>query len=203
MVERAIAIAESAAEEFPDKKVYTLGRLAHNDRVSERLSKKGISVALSPEELTAGDVLVISAHGAPPSVYEASANAPDDAAWRELFRRSRAQDKLLRATQKGPHRDDFRFRIFSRAAEDFASEGQQRGMTLSLGLAQLALFRDRLGVAPVVLADDVLGELDEARRAGFWAAVGSGLQVFATGTRPPDDAGAWRIFTVEAGTYRG
>lgn len=73
MVERAIAIAESAAEEFPDKKVYTLGRLAHNDRVSERLSKKGISVALSPEELTAGDVLVISAHGAPPSVYEASA----------------------------------------------------------------------------------------------------------------------------------
>lgn len=73
MVERAIAIAESAAEEFPDKKVYTLGRLAHNDRVSERLSKKGISVALSPEELTAGDVLVISAHGAAPSVYEASA----------------------------------------------------------------------------------------------------------------------------------
>lgn len=73
MVERAIAIAESAAEEFPDKKVYTLGRLAHNDRVSERLSKKGISVALSPEELTAGDVLVISAHGAPPSVYEATA----------------------------------------------------------------------------------------------------------------------------------
>ena len=73
MVERAIAIAESAAEEFPDKKVYTLGRLAHNDRVSERLSKKGISVAISPEELTAGDVLVISAHGAPPSVYEASA----------------------------------------------------------------------------------------------------------------------------------
>ena len=73
MVERAIAIAESAAEEFPDKKVYTLGRLAHNDRVSERLSKKGISVALSPEELTAGDVLVISAHGAPPSVYAVSA----------------------------------------------------------------------------------------------------------------------------------
>lgn len=73
MVERAITIAESAAEEFPDKKVYTLGRLAHNDRVSERLSKKGISVAISPEELTAGDVLVISAHGAPPSVYAASA----------------------------------------------------------------------------------------------------------------------------------
>lgn len=139
----------------------------------------------------------------PELVYEASANAPDDAAWRELFRRFRAQDKLLRATQKGPHRDDFRFRIFSRAAEDFASEGQQRGMTLSLGLAQLALFRERLGVAPVVLADDVLGELDEARREGFWAAVGSGLQVFATGTQPPDDADAWRIFTVEAGTYRG
>lgn len=133
--------------------------------------------------------------------YDASFSAPDADEWRELFRRSRAQDRLLRATQKGPHRDDFRFRIFGRAAEDFASEGQQRGMTLSLGLAQLALFRERLGIAPVVLADDVLGELDSARKAGFWAAVGDELQVIATGTRPPEDADAWLVFTAEEGRY--
>lgn len=123
-------------------------------------------------------------------------------AWREIFRRSRAQDRLLRATQKGPHRDDFRFNLFGRAATDFASDGQLRGLALSLGLAQLALFRERLCVAPVVLADDVLGELDAARKAGFWRAVDSEIQLFATGTLPPADAASWKIFSVEEGKYR-
>lgn len=135
-------------------------------------------------------------------VYEASIQAETPEAWEELYRRSRGQDRLLRATQKGPHRDDFRFRIFGRAAEDFASEGQQRGMTLGLGLAQLTLFRERLGVAPIVLADDVLGELDAARKAGFWAAVGDDLQVISTGTVLPENPDAWRVFSVEAGVYR-
>lgn len=133
--------------------------------------------------------------------YEASIAGTDAAEWREILRRSRAQDRLLRATQKGPHRDDFAFRIFARAAEDFASEGQQRGMTLSLGLAQLAIFRERLGIAPVVLADDVLGELDPGRKLGFWDAVGDELQVIATGTIPPENSSSWKIFNVEAGRY--
>ena len=69
MVERAIGIAEKAAEEFPDRKVYTLGRLANNDHVSERLKKRGIEVAEDISVPRAGDVLVISAHGASPEVY--------------------------------------------------------------------------------------------------------------------------------------
>lgn len=137
----------------------------------------------------------------PSLAYETSAPDANADAWREIFRRSRAQDKLLRATQKGPHRDDFRFEIFGKPAADFASEGQQRGLALSLGLARLALFRERLGVEPVVLADDVLGELDSARKAGFWSAVGAETQILATGTTPPADASAWRVFTVDSGKY--
>lgn len=138
---------------------------------------------------------------APELVYAPSVPATDADAQLALLRRSRETDRLLRATQKGPHRDDFRFRVFGRSAEDFASDGQQRGLTLSLGLAQIALFRERLGIAPVVLADDVLGELDSARRAGFWAAVGGDLQVIATGTRPPEDAASWLLFRAEVGRY--
>ena len=134
-------------------------------------------------------------------VYAPSIAKTDEAEWREILRRSRAQDILLRSTQKGPHRDDFGFRIFGHAAEDFASEGQQRGMTLSLGLAQLALFRERLGIAPLVLADDVLGELDSERKAGFWDAVGDDLQVVATGTQLPENPEKWRVFSVENGHY--
>lgn len=134
-------------------------------------------------------------------VYSASLSEAEFAAWSDVFRRSRTQDRLLRSTQKGPHRDDFGFRILGHAAEDFASEGQQRGMTLSLGLAQLSLFRERLGVAPVVLADDVLGELDAERKAGFWNAVGEDLQIIATGTLLPENAEAWKVFSVENGVY--
>ena len=134
--------------------------------------------------------------------YSASVDTRDVSTWLEVLRRSRAQDRLLRATQKGIHRDDFEFRIFGHPAEDFASEGQQRGMTLSLGLAQLFLFRERLGIAPVVLADDVLGELDSERKAGFWGAVGGDLQIIATGTLLPENPETWKIFSVESGSYR-
>lgn len=134
-------------------------------------------------------------------VYVKSIQVFGGDAWRDFYRRSRAQDKLFRATQKGPHRDDFEFRILGHAAEDFASEGQQRGMTLGLGLAQLALFRERLGIDPVVLADDVLGELDSFRKNGFWAAVGEELQIVATGTQLPENAEAWQVFSVESGRY--
>ena len=135
-------------------------------------------------------------------VYVPSVEQTDEYEWAEILRRSRAQDSLLRSTQKGPHRDDFSFRIFGHAASDYASEGQQRGMTLSLGLTQLALFRERLGIAPIVLADDVLGELDGERKSGFWSTVGEDLQIIATGTSLPESPERWRVFSVERGRYR-
>ncbi len=161
-------------------------------RETERISVLFAEFAAEIARTEEGASLVYS-----PSIAEANVEAH-----RDVLRRSRAQDRLLRATQKGPHRDDFVFRIFGHAAEDFASEGQQRGMTLSLGLAQLALFRERLGVAPVVLADDVLGELDAERKAGFWNAVGEDIQVVATGTLLPENRDEWKVFFVENGAYR-
>ena len=69
-VERAVAIALKAREETSSNhKVATLGRIAHNDFVQRRLTEAGIGCVDSPESLSAGDVLVISAHGAPKSVY--------------------------------------------------------------------------------------------------------------------------------------
>ena len=134
-------------------------------------------------------------------IYSPSAELENTTAWEEFFERARRTDSIFRATQKGPHRDDFRFRIGGKDAADFASEGQQRGMALALGLAQLAFFRKRTGIAPVVLADDVLGELDPERRENFWREVGAELQVVATGTQLPANAGEWEVFHVSAGAY--
>ena len=123
---------------------------------------------------------------------------------RDKLRRGRERDRVLKATGSGPHRDDFDFTLHGRAAKDFASEGQQRALVLALRLAQADWYRERGGAQPVLLADDVLGELDPARRERFWAAVPSAAQVIATGTTPPDATlGAWQVFTVAAGRFDG
>ncbi|GAB5558729.1 MAG: DNA replication/repair protein RecF [Synoicihabitans sp.] len=115
---------------------------------------------------------------------------------------NRQRDQIMKSTGNGPHRDDFEFTLERRLAKDIASEGQQRALVLSLRLAQAAWFAARTGVQPALLADDVLGELDPARRERFWSAVSTDSQVIATGTVHPGDAlGNWQVFDVEDGRF--
>jgi DNA replication and repair protein RecF len=114
----------------------------------------------------------------------------------------RARDRQFRVTVAGPHRDDFRFNVCGKAAKEFGSEGQQRSLVLALRLAQAAWFQERSGVRPVLLADDVLGELDPERRRRFWSVIDPESQVIATGTKSPDaELGAWQVFAVADGTF--
>jgi len=114
----------------------------------------------------------------------------------------RARDAQFRTTLVGPHRDDFHFSVHGTGAKDFASEGQQRSLVLALRWAQAGWFREKSGVRPVLLADDVLGELDPARRKKFWSIIDPESQVIATGTTPPEAGlGAWQVFAVAEGTF--
>jgi len=127
------------------------------------------------------------------------------AAPEEILRRlesGRPRDLQAGATLTGPHRDDLGFAVAGADARDFASEGQQRSVTLALRVAQAAWFQRASGVRPVLLADDVLGELDPARRERFWAALDPAAQVIATGTGLPEgERGAWQVFAVAAGRF--
>ena len=119
-----------------------------------------------------------------------------------LLESGRARDLQVGTTLVGPHRDDLGFDVRGCDARDFASEGQQRSVTLALRLGQASWFRRRCGIRPVLLADDVLGELDPARRERFWAALDPESQVIATGTRPPDASlGEWQVFAVAEGAF--
>jgi DNA replication and repair protein RecF len=103
----------------------------------------------------------------------------------------------------GPHRDDFALTVADQIAKDFGSEGQQRSLVLALRLAQAAWFHAKSGVRPVLLADDVLGELDPGRRRKFWATIDADSQVLATGTSLPDsELGTWQIFRVKDGDFQ-
>ncbi|MCC6414499.1 MAG: DNA replication and repair protein RecF [Opitutaceae bacterium] len=134
--------------------------------------------------------------------YAPSFDGATAAAWRERWHEGRARDRQFRSTLSGPHRDDFAFLHRQLPAGDYASEGQQRSLVLALRLAQSAWFQARSGVRPVLLADDVLGELDPVRRQRFWAAVDSDAQIIATGTNVPEvDAGGWQVFAVTDGGF--
>jgi DNA replication and repair protein RecF len=50
------------------------------------------------------------------------------------------------------------------AAPQFASEGQQRTVALALKIAQARMFAQAEGAPPLLLIDDIFGELDPTRR---------------------------------------
>jgi DNA replication and repair protein RecF len=81
----------------------------------------------------------------------------------------------------------------------YASEGQQRCLVIALRLAQAAYFKDKGEIEPVLLCDDVLGELDPSRRMRFWAAIDGEPQVISTGTIPPEGDYRWQVLQVTAG----
>ena len=121
----------------------------------------------------------------------------------EKLAEERPRDRIMGSTRKGPHRDDFLFRLQKRDARTYASEGQQRGLVLALRLAEFSYLRQALGRIPLILADDVLGELDKLRKANFRKLLPPDAQVFATGTAYPSESESaiWETFEVSEGTF--
>jgi DNA replication and repair protein RecF len=119
---------------------------------------------------------------------------------------SRERDFVLASTQRGPHRDDFRLGLEGHSAREFASEGQQRTLMLALRLAQAEYAQALCHVRPIILLDDVLGELDAQRRHLFWRAIHPDWQVFSTATQSPIDdpdcpAANWKQWMVSDGGF--
>lgn len=140
---------------------------------------------------------------APDLVYAPDVEETEPEALRVMWERNRATDRERGTTQRGPHRDDFHLCLRGSKARDYGSEGQQRGLVLSLRLAEAAQLGERLGRAPVLLADDVLGELDAQRRVAFWRGVRPEWQVLASGTAvaPREGDRGWVRWSVADGSF--
>ena len=95
---------------------------------------------------------------------------------------TRERERRIGQTVAGPHRDEVRLTINGMAAADFASEGQQRTMALSLKLAQGELLQKEAHKMPVYLLDDIFGELDPERRNALMAALPKDAQKLITTT---------------------
>jgi len=87
------------------------------------------------------------------------------------------------ATGVGPHLDDIALASGPRDLRSFGSQGEQRLTVLSLLLAEAELITERRGFPPLLLLDDVLSELDPARRLVLAERVRRGGQALVTATQ--------------------
>ena len=122
---------------------------------------------------------------------------------------SRAREKTFRATLVGPHRDDLQLLLNEKSAAQFGSEGQKRTLAMALKMAQAEFLAGIHGSPPILLIDDVMGELDVKRRSGFLPlleqARKTGGQVFMTATEEnwPRELGKdLQRWTVRQGTVQ-
>jgi DNA replication and repair protein RecF len=119
---------------------------------------------------------------------------------------SRARERTFRATLVGPHRDDLQLLLNEKSAAQFGSEGQKRTLAIALKMAQAEFLAGLHGSPPILLIDDVMGELDAKRRSGFLPLLESARrtcgQVFMTCTEenwPRELGGDLHRWEVRAG----
>jgi len=102
------------------------------------------------------------------------------------LKRSHDESIRLRQTIVGPHRDELDLRIDDFPAAQFASEGQQRSIALAMKIAQAdVLKKAEHEQAPLLLIDDIFGELDPARRNALIDNLPSDSQKLVTATAIP------------------
>lgn len=99
---------------------------------------------------------------------------------------SRARERANRTTVIGPHRDDLLLHLKERSAAQYGSEGQKRSLAIALKMTQAEYLTTLHGSPPILLIDDVMGELDLKRRTGLLPLLGRSQeargQVFMTCT---------------------
>lgn len=99
---------------------------------------------------------------------------------------SRDRERTFRSTLIGPHRDELSLLLNDQLAGQFGSEGQKRTLVTALKMAQAEYLTGLHGSPPILLIDDIMGELDVRRRAGLLPLLErshvAGGQVFMTAT---------------------
>lgn len=96
----------------------------------------------------------------------------------------RLEDRDSGRTNEGPHRSDFLVvHAQKKQPAEFCSTGEQKALLLSLILATARAKARFQGAVPIVLLDEVVAHLDEARRAALAEEIKAlGVQAWMTGT---------------------
>ncbi len=154
---------------------YTALLIEHGEGIQRQ---RALMVELLREPVAAAQVEVSGRKEAVDLGYEPTGGYDLEAA----FAQAAEQERRLRQTVVGPHRDDLMMGLNGLSAAQFGSEGQQRTLAVALKLAQGKVLQGETGRVPVYLIDDVFGELDAARRNALMGALPAGAQRLITTT---------------------
>ena len=128
----------------------------------------------------------------------------------EQLDHTRAKDNVLGFTTRGVHRDDIRMELDDHSLKRVGSQGQLKSYVIALRLAIFDYIRERTGITPILLLDDIFDKLDSDRVTHIMKAV-SGTdfgQIFITDTNREhlDEtiaslSGESRLFAVDRGNF--
>jgi DNA replication and repair protein RecF len=123
----------------------------------------------------------------------------------ERLAHGRSIEKKKKSTLCGPQHDDVVIDKAGRGARFLASQGEARALVLALKLAAVRLLTEARGQGPLLLLDDVAGELDKHRAARLLQSIDEhGAQVFVTttGTDTLPPLGDCAVIGVDDGRLR-
>jgi len=112
------------------------------------------------------------------------------------------RDRVLQATQIGPHRGDLKLRIDGRGAKHRLSRGQQKLLGAAMVVAQTHFVAETSGRRVVLLVDDPAAELDKDHQEHLLRLLQDvPAQLFVTSLNPADTAlnKAGKSFSIDAG----
>ena len=81
----------------------------------------------------------------------------------DLLDHNLEKDKVLQLTSVGIHKDDLDLLISGMPIKKFGSQGQQKTFLIALKLAQFDFIKEKSGMNPIVLLDDIFDKLDQDR----------------------------------------
>lgn len=82
----------------------------------------------------------------------------------EIMQKNKPRELASMMSLTGPHRDEIELYINGAQVKQFASQGQQRTVVLTMKIAQIELVKQSVGEYPILLLDDILSELDKSRQ---------------------------------------
>jgi DNA replication and repair protein RecF len=140
------------------------------------------------------------------AVYEPSVGAKDDDGLADAFEQALVEnaekERIMAVSMVGPHRDDWELFMAGRPARQYASQGQGRSLAVALKLAGFRYLERIRGDAPVLLFDEIFGELDPGRGKRLLDLVGEFAQALITSVQPATAAQLneeAQCFHIEAG----
>jgi DNA replication and repair protein RecF len=102
----------------------------------------------------------------------------------EALASSVAKDRFLEYTTIGIHKDDLLLEMNGHSVKSLGSQGQQKSYLVALKLAKFEYIKQKSGIAPILLLDDIFDKFDAGRVEQIIKLVGNHRfgQIFITDT---------------------